>query len=170
LFVKLFYFAHFILYHYYLLNLKEEASPPFAGVVDGGDIASVKYTASKLNCNIKDNTCICHLINNIIKRMLNDYFEEHYLVEWRKFIKRIRKSHPFSETWDTCCELCLEGKVTLQKDTPTRWSSTLSMMDKAVKVNKAVERMSHINTLSAEEKVLRFCFKILLFINFFSIF
>jgi hypothetical protein len=51
----------------------------FAGVIDGGDIASIAYTAKKLNLKIKENTCICHQLNNIIKRILQDYFEEHYL-------------------------------------------------------------------------------------------
>ena len=57
-----------------------------------GDIASVKFTAQMLGCIIKDATCACHKLNNIIKRIVGDYFEEVYLLEWRAFIKRLRKS------------------------------------------------------------------------------
>jgi hypothetical protein len=46
---------------------------PFAGVVDGGDVVSVKFTAEKFKSEIKDQTCICHQLNNLIKRMLDDY-------------------------------------------------------------------------------------------------
>lgn len=109
--------------------------------MDGGDIASVKYTAQKLNCFIKDETCICHQMNNIIKRMLGDYFENIYLNEWRTFVKRIHKSNPFSEAWDHSCQQCYNEKQILQIDTPTRWSSTVFMLQKAVKVKDAVERM-----------------------------
>ena len=31
-----------------------------------------------MNVEIKDNTCICHKLNNLIKRMLMDYFEDSY--------------------------------------------------------------------------------------------
>jgi len=52
---------------------------PFAGVTDGGEIASVNETAQFLECEIQDRTCICHQLNNIIKKMLSDYFEETFL-------------------------------------------------------------------------------------------
>lgn len=94
---------------------------PFAGVVDGGDIASVKFTGKELGCDIKDNTCICHRLNNLIKRMLGDYFEKIYLEDWRGFIKRTNFSHPFREAWDKCCLLSYDNKIILQKDTPTRY-------------------------------------------------
>lgn len=100
--------------------LEGNDSSAFAGVVDGGDIASVKFTAASLNMDIKDNTCICHKLNNVIKRMLQDYFEENYLVDWRTFVKRTNKSHPFREAWDRCCLLTYNEKVILQIDTPTR--------------------------------------------------
>jgi hypothetical protein len=51
----------------------------FAGVIDGGDIASVKFTAAKLGVELKDNTCICHQLNNLVKKIIEDYFEEAYL-------------------------------------------------------------------------------------------
>ena len=51
-----------------IIKIEGEGSAPFAGVVDGGDIQSVKFTSKKLNCvtPIKDNTCICHRLNNNI--------------------------------------------------------------------------------------------------------
>lgn len=113
-------------------------------MIDGGDIASVKYTAQALECDIKDKTCICHLLNNIIKRMLNDYFEIDYLIPWRSFVSRIRKSKPFEELWTECCTIILGEQIILQLDTPTRWSSTVLMLQKAFKVRYAVERMSNI--------------------------
>jgi hypothetical protein len=128
---------------------------PFAGVVDGGDISSVKHTSKKLNCPspIKDETCICHQMNNIIKRMVIDYLEEHYLNDWRTFIKRIHKSNPFSEEWDRCCNILYNEKKYLQIDTPTRWSSTVSMLEKAVNVKEAVLTMhSQLSTKKDEEK------------------
>jgi hypothetical protein len=58
-----------------------EETKLFAGVIDGGDIASVKYTGLRLgNADIKDKTCICHQLNNIIKRILQDYFEEAFIL------------------------------------------------------------------------------------------
>jgi hypothetical protein len=132
-----------------------EGSTPFAGVVDGGDIASVKFTSKKLNCAepIKDNTCICHKLNNIIKTMVGDYLEEHYLNDWRTFIKRIHKSNPFSEEWDRCCQLLHNEKKCLQIDTQTRWSSTVKMLEKAVSVKEAVSTMfSQYSTKKDEEQ------------------
>lgn len=103
------------------VNFVAPDSFPFAGVVDGGDIASVKFTAQRLNCVIKDNTCICHKLNNLIKRMLGDYFEEIYLNEWRVFVQRTNQSNPFKEAWEKCCLLQYDKKIILQKDTPTRY-------------------------------------------------
>jgi 5'-deoxynucleotidase YfbR-like HD superfamily hydrolase len=124
--------------------------------VDGGDIQSVKFTSKKLNCvtPIKDNTCICHRLNNIIKMMVGDYLEEHYLNDWRTFIKRIHKSNPFSEEWDRCCNLLYNEKKSLQIDTPTRWSSTVRMLQKSISVKDAVLTMhSQFSAKKEEEKV-----------------
>lgn len=73
--------------------------------------------------------------------MLEDYFEDSYLAQWRTFIRRIRKSHPFAELWNQCCEQFYGKGIILQIDTPTRWSSTVAMLAKAVTVKEAVERM-----------------------------
>lgn len=51
--------------------------------------------------------------------MLEDYFEEEYLLDWRKFVKRTSKSHPFREAWEKCCMLTYNEKIFLQIDTPT---------------------------------------------------
>jgi hypothetical protein len=56
-----------------------EGAELFAGVIDGGDIASVKFTAAKLGIELKDNTCICHQLNNLVKKIIEDFFEEAYL-------------------------------------------------------------------------------------------
>lgn len=98
------------------INVKERVVP-FAGVVDGGDISSVRYTSVALNTQIKDNTCVCHKLNNLIKRIVGDYFGEHYLEPWRLFIKRTNKSHPFREAWFRCCEITYGEPVILQIDT-----------------------------------------------------
>lgn len=68
-------FVIIIVLTYFEFTIQGEGKKPFAGVIDGGDIASVGFTAEKLECEIKDNTCICHLLNNLIKRILQDYFE-----------------------------------------------------------------------------------------------
>jgi hypothetical protein len=125
---------------------------PYAGVIDGGDIASVKYTAAALNADIKDQTCICHRLNNLIKRIIGDYFESIYLEEWRLFIKRIRQSKPFEELWNECTLQLFGREVVLQQDTPTRWSSTVLMLKKAFSVRLAVERM-RICTTGTEHEV-----------------
>jgi hypothetical protein len=130
----------------------------------------VRYTSVALNTQIKDNTCVCHKLNNLIKRIVGDYFGEHYLEPWRLFIKRTNKSHPFREAWFRCCEITYGEPVILQIDTPTRlfsvhlkyfsfihsflflflffnffhvshsirWSSTVAMLEKAVKVQDAI--------------------------------
>jgi len=124
---------------------------PYAGVIDGGDIASVRYTAAALNTEIKDQTCICHQLNNLIKRIIGDYFEDIYLVEWRAFIKRIRQSKPFEDLWNECTTQLYGKPITLQKDTPTRWSATVMMLKKAFMTCLAVERM-RIVTAGTEHK------------------
>lgn len=121
-------------------------------MIDGGDIASVKFTAQALGCIIKDQTCICHQMNNLIKRLIHDYFEDVYLQDWRTFVSRIRKSKPFEEIWSECCTLVYGEEIILQIDTPTRWSSTVMMLQKATKVKQAVERMSNI-TKNTDHKV-----------------
>lgn len=80
----------------------------------------MRYTSVALNTQIKDNTCVCHKLNNLIKRIVGDYFGEHYLEPWRLFIKRTNKSHPFREAWFRCCEITYGEPVILQIDTPTR--------------------------------------------------
>lgn len=54
---------------------------------------------------------------------------------------RLRQSKPFEELWNECCRVSLGKEVILQPDTPTRWSSTVNMLCKAVEVKLAVERM-----------------------------
>ena len=85
---------------------------PFSGVTDGGEIASVKETAKsylfycmflicyrELKCHIEDRRCICHQLNNIIKKMLCDYFLKSFIIPWRGFIKLIKKSDSFKKAW-----------------------------------------------------------------------
>jgi hypothetical protein len=137
---------YFVLFTYWLMQLfcSNALGPsfkPYAGVIDGGDVTSVKYTAAALDAVIKDQTCICHQLNNLIKRIIGDYFETIYLVEWRLFIKRIRQSKPFEDLWIESTTQLYGKPITLQKDTPTRWSSTVMMLKKAFSVRLAVERM-----------------------------
>jgi hypothetical protein len=73
--------------------------------------------------------------------MLDDYFEDNYLAIWRPFVSRLRQSKPFEELWNECCRVSLGKEFILQPDTPTRWSSTVDMLSKAVEVKLAVERM-----------------------------
>lgn len=122
--------------------------------MDGGDISCVKFVATKLGCVIKDQTCVCHLLNGVIKRCVTDFCEDIYLIEWRSFIKRIRQSHPFAEAWEDCCKFCYKKKIVLQKDTETRWSSTVAMIMKACEVKEAVLSMSlKVSTWKEEDKV-----------------
>jgi len=145
----------FLVYDILKPFLNENATP-FAGVVDGGDIHSVKFTSAKFideelypDLKIKDQLCICHQLNNVIKRMLSDYLGTNYLAEWRTFVKKINTSNPFRELWQRCCNEVFEKEITLQIDTETRWSSTVSMLEKAVFVQAAVERIYNL-TLNHE--------------------
>ena len=65
------------------------------------------------------------------------------LKPWRKFIKRIRQSHPLNELWIKSCLEILKKEVTLQPDTETRWSSTVNMLGKALMVKEAVVELRH---------------------------
>ncbi len=78
--------------------------------------------------------------------MLEDYFEDEYLKDWRTFISRTHKSNPFNELWGECCQQFYGKQIILQIDTPTRWSSSVMMLSKAVTVKQAVERMHHITS------------------------
>jgi hypothetical protein len=117
-----------------LLKPLLDNNSPFAGVVDGGDISSVKFTDWVVLFETKRVSVTFY----IIKRIVNDYFEDIYLLEWRQFVKRIRKSHPFAESWDQCCDFCYQERIVLQVDTETRWSSTVAMIAKAYRVREAV--------------------------------
>ena len=55
---------------------------PFGGVIDGGDIASIGETAISLQCSIHGHTCICHILNNAIRRIFEKYLENNYLQKW----------------------------------------------------------------------------------------
>lgn len=141
--------------NFFVLMLPGPSLKPYAGVIDGGDVASVKYTAAALNADIKDQTC--HQLNNLIKRIIGDYFETIHLVEWRLFIKRIKQSKPFEDLWIESTTQLYGKPITLQKDTPTRWSSTVMMLKKAFSVRLAVERML-IVTAGTDHQVIFFFF------------
>jgi hypothetical protein len=90
--------------------------------------------------------------------------EEVYLVEWRAFIKRIKQSKPLEDLWNECTTQLFGKLIMLQKDTPTRWSSTVMMLKKAFFVRLAVERM-RIVTAGTEHQVF-----FMLFVFFFFCF
>jgi hypothetical protein len=139
---------------------------PFGGVLDGGDVTSISERAKALSCEIHGHTCICHILNNAMRHVLGKHLESNYLRKWRKFTKRINHSNPFKELWDECCLQCYNKKVTLQKDTKTRWASTVLMLQKAISVQEAVERMWRITAKDTYYAKHHVSF-IKLFINFF---
>jgi len=69
---------------------------------------------------------------------LTDYFEGTFLCSWREFISTLRKSDPFNRVWREITLAQFGKTVLLQKDCPTRWWSTISMLAKAVKVKDCV--------------------------------
>ncbi len=99
-----------------------------SGVTDGGEITSVKHTeaalpkSNKYLNTIEERLCLCHRLNNAIKRTLNDYFGRNYLSEWRAFVTHINFSNPFNELFEECKkkELGEKCKIKLQKDCETR--------------------------------------------------
>jgi len=88
----------------------------------------------------------------VIKRLLSEHLENDYLVLWRQFIRRIKQSNPFKIAWDKSCIEKYSKVISLQKDTPTRWSSTVSMMEKCASVKDAVLDM--ISKAPDSQKVL----------------
>jgi hypothetical protein len=99
-----------------------------SGVTDGGEITSIKHTANaiprsqQVRGSIQERLCLCHRLNNAIKQLLQDYFGETYLVQWRSFISRINSSNPFNELFEFCKkkELGENCKTKLQRDCDTR--------------------------------------------------
>jgi len=84
----------------------------------------------------------------MIKRILTDYLDNAYLENWRKFVRRLHSSDPFYRLWKNCCMEIYGKKVKLHLDTPTRWSSSVSMINKASNLSEAVEKMYSMTSLS----------------------
>ena len=130
-----------------LLTRSGPGRKPFGAVIDGGDIGCAKYVGEAFECEkdwFKDETCVCHQVNNAVKHVLSQpEITDVFLVPWRKFVKRLRKSHPFAELWEKSCLEVLKKEVILQPDTPTRWSSAVAMMTKAVSVKEVVVELAH---------------------------
>lgn len=160
-------------------NLVAEKMKPFlalnakvhTGVTDGGEIASVSHTSTVLsNKNkymktIESRLCICHQLNNTLKRFLVGYLGKKYILPWRGFISHLNFSNPFFELFCSCRSQVFgkENKEKLQRDCETRWSSTALMLQKAEKFRKVVNLMllsasidmkPHIPVWSSEEWVL----------------
>jgi hypothetical protein len=97
-------------------------------VTDGGEQASVKSTKEFLPkkhlymLHIEERLCLCHQLNNAIKRMIQDFFGTVYLTEWRHFISQINYSNPFNELFLKYKKEVFgeNDKNKLQKDTETR--------------------------------------------------
>jgi hypothetical protein len=53
----------------------------------------------------------------------------------------MRQSKPFEDAWNESCKQFYEKEIILQKDTPTRWSSTIIMLQKATTAKNAIERL-----------------------------
>lgn len=88
----------------------------------------------------------------MIKRLLQDYFGQNYLLVWRSFITHLNFSDPFNRLFEDCKATIFKdnNKKTLttenkrirpQKDTETRWSSTATMLIKALKFQDVVALM-----------------------------
>jgi len=121
-----------------------------SGVTDGGEISSVRFTSDalpdsrKLSGKIENRLCVCHQLNNAVKRFLKDNLEVSYLLPWRSFIAHLNYSNPFFEFFSVCRSKILgeDNKERLQRDCETRWSSTLKMLAKAEKFKEVVLYMS----------------------------
>jgi hypothetical protein len=126
---------------------------PFSGVFDGGDIKSVDYTADTLQCTIEKRRCVCHILNNAIKKIILEFFgHKKHIEDWRCFVSRINFSNGCKESWDTICKVTYGKTITLCKDSATRWSSTVVMLRSALQVKKAVvvmratDKKNHVST------------------------
>lgn len=104
-----------------------------SGVTDGGEITSVKFTMTSLkvteiyNDYLEERLCICHQLNNAIKRCLTLYTEP-FLESWRTFVSMINYSNPFYEFFVECKKVMMpnsRAKERLQKDCETRYGSFL---------------------------------------------
>lgn len=82
---------------------------PFSGVADGGEIDSVSVTVQLLNCVIEERRCVCHLLNNAVKDLIcNNFSNNSWIDDLRRFIGHINHSNPFKEAWDSACLEYLE--------------------------------------------------------------
>jgi len=91
----------------------------------------------------------CFPFSGVTDEERNDYFEDTYLLHWREFIHSINSSNPIKEFWDNACK---KKTVRLHVDSP-RWSSTVSMVTKAVKLRDCVKQMRSIVNRDYEDKI-----------------
>jgi hypothetical protein len=117
-----------------------------SGITDGGEIASVAFTDNSLPISnkflgkIESRLCICHQLNNIIKKILKLHLETYYIIPWRNFICHLNHSNPFFEFFCECRSQFFgpNCRERLQRDCETRWTSTLVMLAKAEKFKDVV--------------------------------
>lgn len=71
---------------------------------------------------IEERLCLCHQLNNAIKKMIQEHFGETYLTELRQFIAQINYSNPFHELFLKSKKEVFgeKDKNKLQRDTETR--------------------------------------------------
>jgi hypothetical protein len=91
-----------------------------------------------------------------------DYFQETILPTWRVFIKAIKQSNPFREAWIEVTTAKYGKMICLQHDSPTRWSSTISMLAKTVDVKDAVLEM-YAKAPEKQRVCYYYCFYLLIF-------
>jgi hypothetical protein len=95
----------------------------------------------ELECVIEDRRCLCHMLNNCIKDIIQRNLKDNYIADWKRFVSQIHQSNPFKELWDEICMTEYQKKVKLHQDCPTRFSSTVNMLREATLVSSAVEKI-----------------------------
>lgn len=86
----------------------------------------------------------------MVKKIVETPLNGNYLKEWRAFVGHINSSNPFKELWDKLCFLRHSTQIALQSDCPTRFSSTITMIEQAVKFKYVVEDIWDITAHSSE--------------------
>lgn len=74
-----------------------------SGVTDGGELASIKHTSAELGDrflknNIEERHCLCHILNNAIKKFLLDYFGQVCMLSfcyWRLYLNYSKQFRRF---------------------------------------------------------------------------
>ena len=93
---------------------------------------------------VKKFRCCAHILNLIVSDVLKDFHVS--IIRIRNVVKYVRSSHARLQIFkDFANEDKMSTKNCLTMDVPTRWNSTFTMLDGAIKCQKTFERLEEHN-------------------------